>query len=490
MDTTMPSFCTLSLLNLYLLFLEAAEDDDYISFSVKSDSTSVSPPSSIRSESYLSIQEKLFEHARRCSAGETPRMTTGSSARPRRQSESTARQWSPETIRSKMRPRTQSESTAHHPSPEASIAGPVSGEKLTECSNASHSSDATQTASGASDASKQDVGRKPAGISRNVSEKERLRRELDDLVDSLPMPQFSGIKRSAGMCPFAGGDMGNDGDSIDGSTEHVNGHSPDLVCPVTGVVKEHSKSTRDASRPGSSLLRAVTRSISSHSKDDWWNSVMCANSADASSQEVSSDEDLPPLIHHEHLTYTSPLAGQRALSGSKGRASSEHGVQLTNGIGVSPNVGDAFKDTGSHNRSDVKPDISISANDGHSSESSLNAHKLAEGCQSLCNHTPTHSLTINGSATKLCQRTRSNTISTAYKHAASPSGTCDCLLQRRHSASGELSKACDGRPEFSELEADLMSFSSVANIHGCCAFDGGVAKRNLLDASLPDLPYH
>ena len=476
----MLSSCTSHLLDLYLSFLETVEDDDYISFSVKSDSTSASPPPPKRSESYLSIQEKLFEHARRCSTGET----TGSTTRLRRQSESTVRQRSPEKVRSKMRMRTQSESTAHQPSPEARTEGSVFSEKLTKCSNASHSSDSTQIAS---DASKNEVGGKQAESSRALSEKERQRLELDNIVDSLPVPQFSGVKRGVGMCPFAGGDLGDNGDSIDGSSEHVNGHSgnTDLVCPVTGVVKEQSKSARDTSKPGSSLLRAVTRSISSHSKDDWWNSVMCANSADASSQEVSSDEDLPPLIHHEHLTYTSPLVGQRTLSTSKGRASSEQKVTLTNGVGVSPNISDCKV-----NRSDITPDISISGNDEHSSESSLNAHKLVEGCQSLCNHTSTHSLTINGSVKELCQRTRSNTISTAYKHATSPSGSCNCLLQRRHSASGELSKACDGRPEFSELEADLMSFSSVANIHGCCAFDGGVAKRNLLDASLPDLPYY
>ena len=455
---------------------------------MKSDSTSTSPPPPMRSESYLSIQEKLFEHARRCSTGET----TGSTTRLRRQSESTVRQRSPEKVRSKMRMRTQSESTARQPSPEARTAGSVFSEKLTKCSNASPSSDSTQTAS---DASKNEVGGKQAESSRALSEKERQRRELDNIVDSLPVPQFADrVKRSGvGMCPFAGGDLGNDGDSMDDSSD-VNGHSgnTDLVCPVTGVVKEQSKVTRDTSKPGSSLLRAVTRSISSHSKDDWWNSVMCANSADASSQEVSSDEELPPLIHHEHLTYTSPLAGQRVRSASKGKASSEQRVPLTNGVCVSSNISDASKDTNvvSHNRSDVTPDISISGNDEHSSESSLNAHKLVEGCQSLCNHASTHSLMINGSVKDLCQRTRSNTISTAYKHATSPSGSCDCLLQRRHSASGELSKACDGRPEFSELEADLMSFSSVANIHGCCAFDGGVAKRNLLDASLPDLPYY
>ena len=448
---------------------------------MKSDSTSASPPPAKRSESYLSIQEKLFEHARRYSTDETTTM------RHRRQSESTARQRSPETM---TRPRTKSESTARQPSPEARTVGSVFSEKLTKCSNASPSSDSTQTAS---DASKNEVGGKQAESSRALSEKERQRRELDNIVDSLPVPQFADrVKRSGvGMCPFAGGDLGNDGDSMDDSSD-VNGHSgnTDLVCPVTGVVKEQSKVTRDTSKPGSSLLRAVTRSISSHSKDDWWNSVMCANSADASSQEVSSDEELPPLIHHEHLTYTSPLAGQRVRSASKGKASSEQRVPLTNGVCVSSNISDASKDTNvvSHNRSNVTPDISISGNDGHSSESSFspNAHKLDVDCHSLCNHTSTH----NGSVKELCQRTRSNTISTAYKHAVSPSGSCDCLLQRRHSASGELSKACDGRPEFSELEADLMSFSSVANIHGCCAFDGGVAKRNLLDASLPDLPYY
>lgn len=514
---------------IYSLFPEtSAEDQDYICFSANGDTPSVSSTASSlsRSESYVNIQEMLRQHSRRCSTGEINkkfRMT-------RRQSESMMTFMAlPETCDS------------------VGPARPVSSKKLTKCSNTSQKNECDTPQTSRDDSNKRCVGRNQMeGLTEKaLLEKERQRQQLDNLVDSLPVRSLSGM--TPGTCPFAQQDTRNDANHALIHSDHVNsqsdeGHGPsDIdhdvpVCPVSGLKgerrpKSHNPQVPDnTNRVGNFLLHAVTRSISSHNRDDYWNSLMCVNSSGASSQEASSDEDIPPLIHHEHITYTSPLAGQRAWPACSGNASSEHRPHLTNGTCVSPNIlhsqsdtDDARNDTSGHNSADRNPEQSIffSDNTQHSSDLSFSpiARKLglADGCpvvhsihhsQSNCTLPSQNSskdiltnLDRNGSAVKPYLRTRSSTISTALGCASSPPGGCDCLLQRRHSASGKLSqcwnKTCDGRQRLgsrrlSESEADLMSFSSLSSIHNCCrAIDGGpdIIHRNLLDASLPDLHY-
>ena len=490
----------------------------------------------------------LCQHSRRCSTGELTMTFRTSRQSGRRQSESMlAFKVCPETrdILEPARPASSKRLTKCLTTTRSNTCSTIydkegmtqknkSGTPLTRTCDTTHMS---ATVLKRDDITRSRVARSPIEEWKEKAalEKERQRRELDELVDSLPIPVRPGRRNTlgTGSCPFSQMVKSDDSSNVFRKSDHsghVNSKNNEpcrpldvdkdaTLCPGSGLKSGHCKSTHRA-RVGNSLVHAVTRAIQSPSRDDCWNSVMCANSSGPSSQEVSSDEDIPPLIHHGHTTYPSPLTGQYTWSSSKGSAiTSEPRTQITNGISVSPNVphdtGDTCSDTDSHKLSDTKQ-VSVNGKIQHSNDFGFSPRSLKVGvvgcpvirgiCHSHTNSawTPQTSCTDiltnldhNGSCMRPYLRTRSNTISTAHSHARSRS-SCDCLPQRRHSASGKLSQCCSdsrqplGSRRFSESEADLMSFSSVSDIHTCGkTVDGNLdtVNRNLLDMSLPELHY-